>query len=195
MVIIKINRKRPQTVIAIVLAAFLGFGVYSYIQNMELENKYKSLIYITGQFDNTNLISFLVSVNASVHGYKNIEIFDISKGEVIKKVQSNPEIQKEARSYLEGITGMYIKVKAFPDKGYIIRIPIEPPFEAKNQWLNDYGINSVEEVFILFPEEGMPYLLVLDGKYRPLFYNFDGNTDLLLKNLSFKPDAFPSVSL
>jgi hypothetical protein len=74
---------------------------------------------------------------------------------------------------------MYGKVKAFPDKGYIIRIPLIPSMKVHTQWLNDYNIYCVSEVFILFPEQGNPYLLLLDKNLRPHFYSFDGDTDVL----------------
>lgn len=186
MVIIKICRKQFKIAVVIFLICSLGFNIYCYLENLKIKNRYESVICITNQFDKTNLISFMVPINDSVHGYKSIEIFDINKGEVIQKVESNPSVRKEVEGYLKGITGMYIKVKAFPDKGYIIRVPLEPSVNVQSQWLNDYGINSVDEVFILFPEQGKPYLLVLDEKKRPLFYNFEGNTDVLLEKLNFK---------
>lgn len=84
---------------------------------------------------------------------------------------------------------MYVEAKAFPDKGYIIRVPFEPSVKIQSQWLKDYGMNLVDEVFILFPEQGRPYLLVLDEKQRPLFYYFEGNTDVLLEKLNFKLES------
>jgi len=82
---------------------------------------------------------------------------------------------------------LYAAVKAFPDNGYIIRIPVVPPIQVQNPWLNDYNIYSVDQVFILLPEQGDPYLLVLDNKLRPYFYYFNGNVEALLKDLDFYP--------
>ncbi len=179
MVIITINKRLLSAVMFIILLGTLGFSIYSYIHGNE------SHISTLSQVNNSRLTSFMVSRNDSVSGYKNIEIFDMNKGEVIKRVKPNTLIRKEVKNHLNEIYGMYVKVKAFPDKGYIIRVPLEPPVDVKNKWLNDYNINSVEEVFIIFPEEGKPYLLVLDDKKRPLFYIFESHTDNLLKNLDF----------
>lgn len=186
MFIIKISRKPFKIAITSILLCSLGFNIYSYIENVKIKNMYESVINIVNQVDKTNLISFLVPINSLAHRNKSIEIFDINQEKVVQKVQSNPSIQKEVEGYLNGITGMYIKVKAFPEKGYIIRIPLEPSVKVQSQWLNDYGINSVDEVFILLPEQGVPYLLVLDEKKRPLFYYFKGDTGVLLENLNFK---------
>ena len=189
MVVIKICRKTLKIALVIFVVCFLGFIVYCYTEKVKIKNSYESEVFFTDQFENTNLISFVDQMNESVQGYGSIEIFDINKGAVIQKVQTNPSVQKEVEGYLKGITGMYIKVKAFPEKGYIIRVPLEPSAEVKNHWLNDYGINSVDEVFILFPENGKPYLMVLDEKKRPLFYNFEDDTDILMENLNFKPET------
>lgn len=189
MVIIKTNKKLLKIILIIVLVSSFGFNIYSYSRNIELANKYKLLICYTSKLDKTNLITFLVSSNIRVQENLNIEIFDISKGSVIKKIHSNQILQSEVEKYLKGITGLYVKVKAIPDKGYIIKIPLEPSVKVQNQWLIDYDINSVDEVFIIFPEQETPYLLVLDNKDRPLFYTFEGNTNELLKNLNFQPET------
>jgi len=186
MVIIKINRKPLKIAITIILLCSLVFNIYSYIENVKIKNRYEAVINIVNQVDKTNLISFVVSINSWVESNKSIEIFDINQGKVIGKVQSNSSIQKEVEGYLKGITGMYVKVKAFPEKGYIIRVPLKPPVEVQSQWLNEYGINSVNELFVLFPEQGVPYLLLLDEKERPLFFNFEGDTGVLLEDLNFR---------
>ena len=186
MIIININRKLKFITVFVVLIASLSFNVYCYVQNTELANKYESLTSIVNRFDKARLISFVASTNTSVERYESVEIFDIVKGEVIKTVQSNAAIEREVQSYLNNITGMYVKVNAFPEKGYIIRVPLESDEKQKSHWLNDSGISSVNEVFILFPEQGEPYLLVLDEQGRPLFYNFKGSTAKLLKELDFK---------
>jgi len=187
MVYIQIDRKLVKAVLIIVIAVSLGFNIYSYVQNKMLESRYNMLSCIADQFDKTNLISFVASASIPDYGHKDVEIFDISKGEVIIKVQSNSEIQREARQYLQRITGIYEKVKAFPENGYIIRVPLKPSVEIKNQLLNGYYIYSLDEVFIMFPAQQKPYLLVLDNKYRPFFCNFDCSTDKLLKILKLQP--------
>lgn len=187
MVLIRINRKLLKASVIILLAISLSLNIYNHYYRMELTNKYESLVCLSSQFYQTSLIVFLASAQELDTPNKPIEIFDITKGEVLKKVHSTRLIQKETISYLNGISGMYVKVKAFPEKGYIVRIPITPPVQVKNHWLNDYSINSVNEVYIMLPEQGNTYLLVLDNKLRPYFFNFIGNVDVLLKNLEFFP--------
>ena len=75
------------------------------------------------------------------------------------------------------------KFNPIPDKGYVINIPFETPVKVKNQWLNAF----VDEVFIIFPEQEKPYLMVSDNKIELSFLSFEGNIDLLLKNINFHP--------
>lgn len=176
MFFLKLNRKKLKTIFIFVLVFSFGFGIYSFTQNKKLAVSYESIFCNSDQLYKSELIGFLTQ-ETSVP--KDVEIFDINEGKVIKKIKSNPSIQKEAGNFLKGITGMYAKVKAIPDKGYIARVPLRPPVMIKNQWLNDL----VKEVFVIFPENEKPYLLILDDKLRPLFYNFKGNTDEFLKIL------------
>jgi hypothetical protein len=122
------------------------------------------------------LLVFILSVAFSVFNkhqisITNIEIFDINKGCVTKKFKSNPAIQKEVQNYLKRITSIYVKFKPIPDKGYMIKIPLKPSVRVKSEWLND----RIHQVIIIFPKQENPYLLVLDDKSRPLFFNFEGN--------------------
>lgn len=128
------------------------------------------------------LIIIFAATSVFAKGLENIEIFDINQGKVVKTAESSPAIQKEVKSYLEGITGIYGKINPIPDKGYMIKIPLEPSMRFKSQWLN----SLVEEVIILFPEDQSPYLLVFDNENRALFFTFEGRTDKLLKNLHYK---------
>lgn len=185
MVYIKINKKYVKAILAIVLILSLGLNIYSYSQSVNLKNKYDQLVCISNQFYQANIITFVTTTQESDNPSKTIEIFDVVKGEVVKRVEANLEIQEIAGSYLNEITGMYVKVKAFPDKGYIIRIPLKPPVKVQSHWLKDFNIKTVDEVFVLFPKEGAPYLMVLDEKARPIFYNFKGNIDVLIKKLDF----------
>lgn len=129
------------------------------------------------------IIFQLISTIASAQTNPQIEIFDINKGKVIRNVQSNSDAQQEVKNFLEGITGVYVKYNPIPNKGFMIRIPIEPSIMVKNQWLNDL----VDEVIIIFTGQENPYLMVFDDENRPYFLTFEGNTDKLLSILNFKP--------
>ncbi|RCX17229.1 hypothetical protein DFR58_108124 [Anaerobacterium chartisolvens] len=186
MIIIGIRKKPLKFIICIILAVSVGFNIYGYAQNLRLTSKYKSLLFISNHIEQYYMSSSLLT-GFSPSSYKTVEIFDISKGQVIKKVSSNSFIENEAKGYLLRITGMYVKANALPDKGYIIKIPLKKPITVENQWLNDYDTDPVKEIFVLIPASGNPYLLVMDNMNRPLFYNFEGNTGRLLASLSFNP--------
>ncbi|MFJ7729305.1 hypothetical protein ACIQXV_24685 [Neobacillus sp. NPDC097160] len=97
------------------------------------------------------LISFcifiLYTTNAMAQTNHQIQIIDIKKGKVIKNVQKSPDLQQEVEKFLEGITGVYVKLNPYPNNGFVIKIPLEPNVTVKNQWFNDL----VDEVMIIFP--------------------------------------------
>lgn len=179
---ISLNKKLLKISIIIILIASLFCNYYNFTKNIELSNKYRSLMCMANHIDDNNLISYVSSIDISQN--KNIEIFDIKKGEVVKKIESNENIQKEVSNILKQITGVYVKAKPFPNEGYIIRIPLSPPQKVENIWLKNDDINSVVQVFILFPIDEDPFLLILDEKYRPFFYNFDRDISILLNELN-----------
>jgi hypothetical protein len=133
------------------------------------------------------LISFcifiLFTTNAMAQTNHQIKIIDIKKGKVIKNVQKNPDLQQEVEKFLEGITGVYVKLNPYPNNGFVIKIPLEPNVTVKNQWFNDF----VDEVMIIFPVQENPYLLVFDNENQPYFFIFQGNTSKFLGLLNFKP--------
>ncbi|NMD71209.1 hypothetical protein HHO41_12955 [Bacillus sp. DNRA2] len=127
----------------------------------------------------------LICTIASAQTNRQIEIFDISKGKVIRNVQSKPEIQEEVKEFLEGITGVYVKYNPIPNEGFMIRIPIDRPVMVKNKWFNDL----VDEVTIIFSGQENPYLMVFDDENRMHIFTFEGDTAKLLKLLNFRPDS------
>ena len=180
---IRVGGRIGRTFAIFVLAGSVGFNIYSYRRNVELRRKYEFRHNSISQLEAGSLTAFLTLEQE--HEY--IEIFDIKKGQVIKRVPSNPAIRREVQKYIKGITGIYTKAKAIPDKGYIVRVQIGIT-ATENQWLKNYGINSLNEVFVIFPKEGEAYLLILDGQKKPGFYNFQCSTEVLLKNLCFDLD-------
>lgn len=182
MVVVRVSKKMKDAFLLSAFVFLIGFNIYAYNRNAASENQDGTKKFAVNGIGRSSMAAFLVSSEISV---RNIEIFDITKGEVIQKTPVSSLIQKEVEGYLDKVTGVYVKAKAFPDKGYIIRVPFDPATEVKNTWLSDYGIKTVDQVFILFPEEDVPYLLVLDENRRPFFYNFEGNTKALLEMLGF----------
>lgn len=176
MSIIILIKRKPYKPITLVLFCALVFFVLSYLR---INNPFDKSTF--GLFNKTSAEAFLYSDNQNIEN-RQIEIFSINKESVVKKAPLSPVIQNEAVKYLNSITGLYVKVKALPDKGYIIRIPLEPPLKIKTEWLDDL----VDEVFVIFPgDKALPYLLILDDKNRPYFYTFEENTEILLKELNF----------
>ena len=96
------------------------------------------------------LISFcifiLYTTNVMAQTNHQIKIIDIKKGKVIKNVQKTPDLQQEVEKFLEGISGVYVKLNPYPNNGFVIKIPLEPNVTVKNQWFNDL----VDEVMIIF---------------------------------------------
>ena len=111
-----------------------------------------------------------------------VEVFDISQGKVIRELDVTPELRAEALSYIKKISSAYVKVMALPSMGKIVKIPLNPNVRVSSRLLN--GV--VKNVFILFPEGGQPYLMVLDEKNRPLFYNFEADTKKLTELVGFE---------
>ncbi|CAH2717616.1 hypothetical protein BACCIP111895_04832 [Neobacillus rhizosphaerae] len=133
------------------------------------------------------LISFCIFILYTTHAMAQtnhqIQIIDIKKGKVIKNVQKNPDLQQEVEKFLEGITGVYVKLNPYPNNGFVIKIPLEPNVTVENQWFNDL----LDEVMIIFPVQENPYLLVFDNENQPYFFKFQGNTSKFLGLLNFKP--------
>lgn len=123
--------------------------------------------------------AFLSNSDTGGRMSETVEIFDIKAGKIVGSRRNNAVFRREACKYLGSVTGMYGNVKVFPDAGYIVRIPVEPPAEASPKLLKDAGILSVDTVYVIFPEKVQPYLLILDGRSRPLCFNFDADTAFL----------------
>lgn len=128
------------------------------------------------------IIILLPSANIHAEEYKKIEIFDIDKEKVVKVVKSNSKIQKAAVSYINEITGIYCKLKPIPDKGYGIKIFLQPSVTIKNKWID----TVIDEVIIIIPkDEGPPFLIIFENEDKLLCFTFKGDIDILLKKLKF----------
>jgi hypothetical protein len=125
----------------------------------------------------------LLSTNAIAQTNQQIQLFDIEQDKVIKNVQLNTDVQHEVEKFLNGITGVYAKYNPIPNKGFMIRIPLEPNIMIRNKWFDDL----VDEVTIILPSQEDPYLMLFDDENKPFFLTFEGNTEKLLELLDFKP--------
>ncbi len=131
------------------------------------------------------IIFHFISIYALAQNNRQIEIFDINKGKVIMNVQPNPDSQQEVKKFLEGITGIFVKYNPIPNKGFMIRVPLEPNIVVENQWFND----QVDEVTIFFSGQEEPYLMIFNDENRSSFFTFEGDTANFLKIINFKPEA------
>lgn len=125
----------------------------------------------------------LISPNVIAQTNQQVQIFDINEGKIIRNMPTNADLQLEAEKILEGITGVYVKYNPIPKDGYMIRIPLEPNLMVRNRWFYDL----VDEVTIIFPVQGNPYLMVFDDENQSYFLTFKGNTMKLFELLKFKP--------
>ena len=182
MIIIKVNRKLLIRLTTFSLVSLIVLSAYSYIAHLAAPYKSEPIIYNASGSPDNALVTFLSSKNLTASLHKNVEIFDVSKGSVVRSAIPSKKLQNEVEKYLSGITGMYVKVKAFPDSGYMIRVPLDPPIKVQNQWLSA----SVDQAIVIFPQDKVPYLLVLDEKSRPLFFTFQNDTTELLDLLNFQ---------
>lgn len=128
------------------------------------------------------LILFSPLLNILVPAVENIEIFDISNEKVVKVLPLTNKIEKEIIGYLYNITGMYPKFNPVPDKGFAVKVFLEPPVTIKNQLFN----STVDQVIIMFPEGDSPFLVVFQNEDNLTCYNFKGKTNKLLKKLNYK---------
>jgi len=125
----------------------------------------------------------LITTSVMAQTDQQIQIIDINKGKVIKYVQKNPDLQQEVEKFLEGVTGVYVKLNPYPKNGFVIKIPLEPNVMVKNQWFNDL----VDEVMIIFPGQEHPYFMIFDNENQPYFLTFQGDTSKFLGLLNFNP--------
>lgn len=111
-------------------------------------------------------IFFLINLFiVSAQSIANIELLDIEKNKIIKTTPTNPKIQLEAKKIIKEIDNILKKINPIPDKGYMVKIPIEPSFQLENKWVNAL----IDEVIIIIPEDEKPYLLIFDDENKSYF--------------------------
>ena len=126
----------------------------------------------------------LIQLNLSIVNAQNnnlVELLDIEKDEVIKTTPTNANVQVETEKIIKEIDGIVKKFKPIPNKGYMIKIPLEPSYQLKNKWINDL----IGEIIIIIPEEEDPYLVTFDDENNPYFFTFDTKISALLNTLEF----------
>ncbi|MED3573086.1 hypothetical protein [Cytobacillus praedii] len=98
-----------------------------------------------------------------------IEIYNIEQETVIKTITVNPFIQKDSDKILQEIGGIYKKFNPLPEKGLLVKIPLDPAIHVANQWVN----TLVDELIIFYPEEDEPFILIYDDENSTYFFTVD----------------------
>lgn len=111
-----------------------------------------------------------------------VEVFHINKGKVVKEVPMNETMQQSVETILNGVTDVFRGFEPIPQNGYMVKIPLDPAFNPKNDWIKE----AVNEVIIIFPEYENPHILVFNSENNPGFYSFNASVDRLLKEIDLK---------
>lgn len=127
------------------------------------------------------IVVLLFSSKMAVYADEYVEIFDIKQEQVIKSIEMNQAIKKEALKLADGITGMCMRFRPVPVSGYMIGIPIEPGEKLHSKW----GSCTVKRLIVIIPEKGDVILGVFDDREKFLFYNVKGSATGLLRKLDF----------
>ncbi|WP_209124714.1 hypothetical protein [Alkalihalobacillus sp. BA299] len=127
------------------------------------------------------LMMITISTVSFAHEYKEIEIFNIEKDQVIKKIPMQAREYQEVEKIIEGINNIQKKFNPLPTKGIMIKVPLEPSIKVENQWFNDL----VDQVIFILPEDEDPYLLLFTDENTPIFLTFKGNMDTFLSKINF----------
>lgn len=117
----------------------------------------------------------------SADGLTDIEIFDVSEGKVVQHITNTPEIQQEIRKMLDTINGYDPKIQGNPENGIIIKIPVEPSVEVKNQWFNDW----VSEILLFVSAAEEPRILLFTDENRSIFVQFTHDVQPFLSKIGY----------
>ncbi|QED46713.1 hypothetical protein [Cytobacillus dafuensis] len=126
------------------------------------------------------LCIFLNTSNIYGQNVGQIEIFDIEKGMVTHTVPMTPTIQKNIEEIVKEIHDVYKKFNPIPNKGQMIKIPLNPPIPVQNQWLH----SLIDEIIIFLPEEGKPFIMTYDDENHTYFFISNNSMEKLLKEFN-----------
>lgn len=97
-----------------------------------------------------------------------VEVFDVKLGRTVKQFPNTPEIRQEAERWIGSIAGVVTSVNPEPKEGIIVGIPLTPPLQVNNSWVQDTAI--VLFVFINRATVDRPVLLLLNDDNQPLLF-------------------------
>jgi len=181
-IIISISKRKLKWLAAAILAVFLvSLGIFQIFGDQDTEN-YDALVNMLRYREVAVSGEILETTKPATESSDEIQIFDISKGKVVKKLKTTDAVQKQAEQIINSITGLYAKVQPFPEKGYIVRIPVNPALKVRNQFINA----TIDKIYVIFTKEEPPFVLILDSSDKPFVYNFDCRIDELVRYLDFR---------
>ena len=129
------------------------------------------------------LHSFILhSTIVSAEGFKYVEIFDPKQDKVVKLVQLNGEIHNMVATWIKDVDDIYGKSNPITNDGYAIRVPLDPAVKLQAKCLNAL----VNDVYIIIPENDVPFFIIFDDENKLLCYPFKGNINTLSQVLDFK---------
>ncbi len=185
MIFISLKKKTIGIILLVIILCLVGATLYTATLIAQNENKYKSVLGMAQMFEDTHFIAYMSDETAQNQNLE-VEVFDISKGEVVVKKAISAELQNEVFNYVKTIKSLYTKIMPFPEKGFVIRVPFDPARNIDLKLLNEAGIKTLDSVFIIVSEKESPVLLILDSQRRPYFYSFNASIQPLLDFLQIK---------
>ncbi|CAM3458388.1 hypothetical protein [Marinicrinis lubricantis] len=111
-----------------------------------------------------------------------VEVFDVTKGKVVKKIPYTPEIQKETISILKSIDGLVTSLKIDPKKGIALRIPVDPAVQLNHSFFKD----QVSDAFIFLARAEKPYMLLFTRDNKPVLVHFKHDVQPLVNLLQIQ---------
>lgn len=185
MMVITIRKFRLKLAVAALMAVgLLALGVNQIFSSLKA-NEFKDIVEALREvpFEASDA-EVLTSTTTAPDPDKDIQLFDISKGKVVKNMAPSPVFQDEAEKIIISIAGLYVKVKPFPETGYIVKIPLNPRLNVQNLFISA----TIDKIFVIFTKDEAPLLLVLDQNERPYIYTFTHSTQKLLDTLKYPFD-------
>ncbi|GAA0182293.1 hypothetical protein SH2C18_46980 [Clostridium sediminicola] len=128
------------------------------------------------------IIMFIYPKAICAPNYKYVEIFNPKQDKVVKVVQLTPEINDMISNWVMNIENFYGNLDPITDDGYAIKIPFNSSVQVETDVLNA----NIKEVFILIPENELPFYLVFENNDKVSCFAFNGDIEELSRALDFK---------
>ncbi|PWK16350.1 hypothetical protein [Tumebacillus permanentifrigoris] len=108
-----------------------------------------------------------------------IQVYDVKKQEVVKKIENTEQLQAEAKKWLGSITGPSPRVNMGADKGLLVKIPMDPPTRVDNEWL----AAQITEINLILRPGDKPALLLYSDQNQAQVFEFTHDVTKFLKKV------------